>query len=404
MQILPLSLSELHPALVAFVVALVLARPVMALCRRIGWIDKPNERKLHEGHVPLAGGILVALTVVVTFLVEPSLAATPIFWVSAAMVFSIGFIDDRYPIRARYRFGVQLAAALAFTIASGASVTTLGELIGPFQVVLGTLGFPLVVVGIAGLTNAVNMMDGVDGLASGLVLVALGWLLVVFGIVSGEVATTDAVLAAQATRAAETAALLIGALAAFTLFNQRTPWRRRAAMFLGDGGSMGLGFVLSAMLVYAAGAFGAYGMPPVVAVWIAAVPLLDIFTCIIRRIGEGITPMTPDRKHMHHLLMAEGLSPGKAVAVMQGTGFVAGLIGVGGWQAGVPDYLLFWAFVAAFSGYFAWSRGVCRRIDIELPPIQYAVPPTRIDLKLSLRVRRRGSAHSSADSDDVTRV
>jgi len=289
-------------------------------------------------------------------------------WPGAALVFTVGFLDDRRPLRARHRFVAQIVAALAFVLLSGVAVERLGELVGPQFIALGMLAIPFTVLGVVGLTNAVNMIDGVDGLAGGVMLVALGWVLLAFAHVAHDVASLDASMVSRALGAAMVASVLTGALLGFLLFNQRAPWRRRASMFLGDGGSMTLGFLLAVLLVYASSGFGPQSLPPVTAVWIAAIPLFDLCAAILRRDLAGTTLTTPDRRHVHHLLLALGLSPAAAVVLLQGIGLMTGFIGVLGWRLGVPDYAMFWSLVALFAAYFsatqvAWQRLEARAAD-----------------------------------------
>ena len=353
------------PAVFACVFAVLVARPAIRLCVRTGWVDRPDARKQHDGHVPIAGGLTVAVAAALAALVVGAHGG-PLapFWMGAALVFVVGFLDDRSPIRSRYRFGIQLVAAFVFVTWSGVSVDELGELVGPQPITLGIVAVPFAMIGIAGLTNAVNMIDGVDGLAGSTVLVALLWVLGALALLAGDAAGDvggGAGWHGAAVALATLSALLVGALAGFLAFNLRTPWRVRAAMFLGDGGSMSLGFLLAALLVYASGGFGPHGMPPVTALWIAAIPLFDVASAILRRDLTGTTPMTPDRRHLHHLLLALGLSPARAVALLQAVGLVLGGVGVFGWRAGVPDYAMFWNLVALFAACFvasqrAWGR------------------------------------------------
>ena len=356
------------------VFAVLVARPAIRLCRRTGWVDRPDARKRHDGHVPIAGGLTVAAA---TTLAALALGAHggPLapFWLGVAPVFLIGLLDDRSPIRSRYRFAVQLAAAFVFVAGSGVSIDRLGELVGPQPLTLGVVAVPFAMVGIAGLTNAVNMIDGMDGLAGSTVLVALLWVLVALALLAGDAAAVGGTPPEAAAALATLAALLVGGLLGFLAFNLRTPWRARAAMFLGDGGSMSLGFLLAALLVYASGGFGPDGMPPVTALWIAGIPLFDIASAILRRDLAGTTPMTPDRRHLHHLLLALGLTPGRAVALLQAVGVLLGGAGVLGWRAGVPDYAMFWALVALFAACFAasqhaWAR-LARREEPSASPI-----------------------------------
>ena len=349
----------------ALAFGLLLAPVAMQMCRFAGWLDVPGHHKRHRGEVPLAGGMLIAAAAALAGLVvDPGLRQTTHFWLGAVMVFAVGFADDRFPIRARYRFAAQLSAALLFVVLSGVTPTDLGRLFGPFVVPLGMLGLPFAMIGIAGLTNAFNMIDGLDGLAGGLVLISLSWLLIAFALIAGDVASSSH-LVASAHQASLVTAVVTGALIAFLLFNQRAPWRGRASMFLGDGGSMLLGYLVATLGLYASSAFGQYGMTPVTAAWIAAVPLTDLFSSMLRRALAGETPMTPDRKHVHHLMLALGLGESGAVVVLQVTALLTGLIGIAGWRLGVPEYWMFWGLIALFVVYVTVARQVWRTVDPE---------------------------------------
>jgi UDP-GlcNAc:undecaprenyl-phosphate/decaprenyl-phosphate GlcNAc-1-phosphate transferase len=293
-------------ALLAFTTALGLSRLVVALVLRIGWVDKPNDRKLHEGAVPLAGGLMIMLTVS-PLLVLSGLWRFPIglFWLCGCIVFSIAFIDDRFPIRARYRFFAQLTAATLIALVGRIQLGGLGRLLGPFELEIGLLAIPITILGIVAATNAFNMMDGLDGLAGGVIASALFWLFVAFLLIAASAPTSAAGVSAAA--AARMCCLLIGAIGAFLVLNQRSPWRAKASIFMGDSGSMTLGFMVVVMTVYAAGGLGEVGLSAVSAAWIMGLPIIDLCAAVLRRVIAGVTPMTPDRRHVHHLLLALGL-------------------------------------------------------------------------------------------------
>ncbi len=353
--------SGLVLVLAAFTAGVLLAPAMIVLCRQIGWLDRPNERKRHEGMVPIAGGLLIAVSVLAALLVvQPEAVSAMHFWSGAAMVTVVGFIDDRYPVRARYRFFAQCAATLVFVLTGNVMLTHLDDVFGPFSLSLGVLAVPLTIIGIVGVTNAINLVDGLDGLAAGLAAIASSFTLVAFLLIARDLPVAQR---ESATVAAEVAAIAVGAMLSFLMFNLRAPWRQRASMFLGDGGSMAIGFLVGALLVYASGAFGDRGLPPVTAVWFVAIPLIDTLACVLRRVFAGVTPMTPDRRHMHHLLLELGLSPGRAVMLLHVTAFAFGLTGLAGWSFGVPQYAMLWLLVALLIGYFAASQRAWRRLD-----------------------------------------
>lgn len=348
-------------ALAAFATGILVAPAMIVLCRHLGWMDRPTERKRHEGAVPLAGGLLIGVSMFVTLmLLRPDAVQAVHFWAGAGMVAVVGFIDDRSPLRARYRFFAQCAATLVFVLTGGVMLSDLDDVFGPFALPIGLMAVPLTVVGIVGVTNAINLSDGLDGLAAGLATIAAACTLAAFVMISGELPLERAEAASEA---AEVAAIAVGAMLAFLLFNQRTPWRARASMFLGDCGSMAIGFLVGALLVYASAGFGDRGLPPVSAVWFVAIPLIDTLGCMVRRVLAGMTPMTPDRRHLHHLLLELGLSPGRAVFLLHAVALAFGLAGLVGWRLGVPQYVMLWSLVAVFVVYVVTSLRVWARID-----------------------------------------
>ncbi len=336
--------------------------PIMHLCVRIGWVDRPDARKQHEGAIPLAGGLAILVSMTVTSLMFGLPGFSPGLVAAAMLVFVVGFIDDKHPMRARYRFGCHLAAAALIALIDQTQVSYLGNAFSTIPVGLGWLAVPFTIVAITGVINAFNMVDGADGLAGGQGLMALIWLCIaasgVYLIGSSEHAIDQL---------GPVLVPLAGAVLAFLSFNMRTPWRRKAAVFLGDGGSMLLGLVVAWAAIRLTNYYGVSGVGTVSVVWIIAVPLFDMFSCIARRIADGQTPMSADRKHMHHLLMARGMSPSAAVFTMNLTAFLCGFVGVAGWLAQVPQYVLFWPLIALFAIYAVYARRFWR--DFENRPL-----------------------------------
>ncbi len=351
---MPLHLIDLYGALVAFLTAVLLAPVVSAAARAIGWVDRPDARKQHKGHVPLSGGVLILLA---TLTANSALGNNSLglgFWSGALAVFVVGLLDDRFPIRARYRLVVQLVAGVCATAWGGTILHSLGELLPGTAFSLGLLAVPLTVIGIAGVINAVNMCDGIDGLAGGLAFTALFW----FMVACGFIALDAPQLAPSAMKLVSSIGILMGAAAGFLVWNMRSPLRKRAALFLGDGGSMLLGFALAWLSVRVSSNFGSAGMPPIVALCILWLPIADIASCVVRRIFiEHRTPMAPDRKHLHHLLLALGASPRRAAGLLTISSFVIGGAGVGAWRMGIPSHAI---AVAALLGFIAYLMVVLR--------------------------------------------
>lgn len=338
-------------AITALLVAVGLARPVMWLCVRTGWVDKPDERKKHSGAVPLSGGLLILISVAITALIYQENGLDTGLVIAALIVFAVSFYDDRFPLRARSRFLAQLVASALLVFSSDAVVQQLGYCFGPVPVSLGILAIPFTMIAIPGLINAFNMVDGADGLSGGQLFSTVFWLIVV--------AFAVPILGTDRYAIDNLGPVLFpvaGALTAFMFFNMRSRWRQRAAMFLGDGGSMMLGLIIAWAIIRLSNHYGVAGFGAASALWLVAIPLFDLFSAIIRRTAEGKTPMSPDRKHMHHLLIQRGLNVSSAVLVMNLLAFVCGAIGVAAWKAEVPQYYLFWPLVVLFVVYTVYAH------------------------------------------------
>jgi UDP-GlcNAc:undecaprenyl-phosphate GlcNAc-1-phosphate transferase len=352
---LPEALAAVGGGLVAAAL-IALLRPV---AQKVGLVDRPNSRKAHAHDVPLVGGLGVfGGFLVSSLLFAPQLDATP-FFVAATILVCGGLVDDFFDVRPLTKFAVQ-AGAVVFVCAGGAmAVQTLGELVpGAGAIRLGAFAVPFTVIAAIGVINAVNFSDGLDGLAGFQLLVAFG-ALAFLAEHGGAGARGDELL------------LLIGCVAGFLAFNVRVPGRRQALVFLGDAGAMFLGF---AYVWFAIGlsAGSEPVMSPVTALWVLAVPLWDTVTMIVRRLRRGRSPFRPDKEHLHHVFMLAGFSPGATVVIVTGLAMTTAGIGVGGEMLGMPDAVMFAAFLIASGLYLramlrAWAtlsflrRPICRR-------------------------------------------
>lgn len=366
-------------ALMALGLALVALPLLNLLARSCGWVDAPDERKAHVGSIPLTGGATIALSAILALiwagLIWPefsrplfSLIGGPVLpWpvqgagllVGLAICFAIGFWDDRFPLRARYRLVAQLLAAGA-AVVGGTVLTSMGNTFFPVALSLSVFAIPFTVVAMTGLVNAYNMSDGLDGLCGGYAAVALA----AFALCAALVASEPAPGAAAAlTELGPVILPSLGAVLGFLVYNLRHPWRDKAASFLGDAGSMSLGFLIGWIAVRLASGYGEHSLPPATALWIVALPLIDMFACMIRRPLEGRTPMSADRRHLHHMLMEIGMSVRQAVATLLAVAATFSLIGIASWQLHVPAYWLFWTLIAVFIGYTVFSIQFWRRRD-----------------------------------------
>lgn len=306
-------------------------------------LDRPDERKQHQGATPVVGGL--AMSFAITVAAAWNLADTDIFWgliVSVAIVVAVGLLDDRIGLPVGMRFLGQGIAALIVALFAGAQLASLGDLLGTGVVAVGALVVPFTVFAVVGVANAFNLSDGMDGLAGGLALISAAFIAVAAQF-SGSQHTLVVML------------ILGGALIGFLCFNMRSPWLRRARVFMGDSGALMLGFLLAWAAIRVTQA-SEHALPPAAALWFFAIPLLDTVSLMLRRTLRGKSPFHPDRDHLHHILLRAGYSDDQVVRFIHLVAVVFGLIGFFGWRWGVPDVVLFYAFLGVFTLYFVSVR------------------------------------------------
>ncbi|MGF1685158.1 UDP-N-acetylglucosamine--undecaprenyl-phosphate N-acetylglucosaminephosphotransferase [Photobacterium japonica] len=311
------------------------------VAKRIGLVDKPNARKLHQGVIPLVGGISIFTTVCIGFLLF--LPVTPnllLFLGCAFILVVIGAIDDYYDISFKFRLLVQAGISLAMIHLGGHSLHNLGFLMGSETITLSPLASGIVtVLGVIGAINAFNMVDGIDGLLGGLASVtfgAMGWVFYTNG---------NEYLAAVCL-------LIVTAMVPYIMLNLGIPLGRRFKVFMGDAGSVLIGFAAVWMLIRGTQEPGVYAFKPVTALWLIAIPLMDMATIMIRRIRKGHSPFKPDREHLHHICQRIGLSSAMSLVVICTMAAAMAAIGIWADMHGVRESVMFISFLAVFGVYF----------------------------------------------------
>ena len=326
--------------IVGLILTLLVTPALIWAAHHYGLLDHPNERKRHHGATPLVGGVAMSIAVAVS--AAFFLDGTNIFWglfAAASIIVVVGFLDDWSGLPVSIRFIGQGIAALIVALFAGAQLTSLGDLFGYGPIALGVLAVPFTVFAVVGVANALNLSDGMDGLAGGLALIATSFLAVAAHIAGKE-------------RAFVALLILGGALIGFLCFNMRLPWQRRAKVFMGDCGSLMLGFILAWAAIRVTQA-EENALPPAAALWFFAIPLWDTVRLLFLRKLKGRSPFQPSRDHLHHLLLRVGYSDNQVVRFIHLVAIASGLVGFVGWRAGVPDAVMFYGFLAAFAMYCA---------------------------------------------------
>ncbi|WP_318443308.1 UDP-N-acetylglucosamine--undecaprenyl-phosphate N-acetylglucosaminephosphotransferase [Photobacterium leiognathi] len=311
------------------------------VAKKIGLVDKPNARKLHQGVVPLVGGISIYLSLLVGFLLFlPSSLNLELYLLCSAILIVLGALDDYYDVSFKIRLLVQAGISLAMILVGGHSLHHLGFLMGSETIALGEfVGGFITVIAVIGAINAFNMVDGIDGLLGGLASVTFTALGTVFFMSGNQYLGTVCLL-------------IVTALIPYIMLNLGFPLGHRFKIFMGDAGSMFIGFSVVWMLIRGTQEPSIVAFKPVTALWLIALPLMDMATIMIRRMRKGHSPFKPDREHLHHICQRIGLSPLMTLFVICLMASVCAFVGIWADLHGVSESVMFVAFLVMFAVYF----------------------------------------------------
>lgn len=327
----------------AFLVTFLGIRLLLPHAERLGWVDVPHGRKDHAAPTPMVGGLAMLLGCCVTFLPGSAEATTlRAFLVSAVLVALIGFLDDRWDVRWFWRLGVHAFAAWIMARPGGVVVQEIPPLLGLDATGLGFLSVPFTVFATVGLINAMNMIDGSDGLAGSLALAAL-LMLACAALYAG-----NQVLAGRAL-------VVSGAVGGFLLWNLRFPWTARARTFMGDAGSGFLGLVI-AWVAFRLTQNPGHPVSPVLALWLLPIPVMDCLVLIVRRLQEGRSPFSAGRDHIHHLMADAGFGPLRIVLALVGFSCAVGLLVAQCLRWDVPEPLLLGSYLLLCLAWYLLTR------------------------------------------------
>ena len=307
---LPVWLLLLLAAAVAFVFSFVMTPPVKRFAEKVGAIDIPkDDRRVHNHPIARMGGLAIFIGFVLSLLIFVEMS-TPIMGmlIGAILIVVMGAVDDICNLNAWIKLAVQVAAAFV-AIRSGIIFNVVTNPFTSETIQIGFLSIPITLLWIVGCTNAVNLIDGLDGLAVGVSAISSVTMLIV------------ALFVAQPNVAVILAAL-VGACIGFMPYNLNP-----AKIFMGDVGSQFLGYILATVSLI--GLFKLHALITfLVPIMALAVPLADTVSSFFRRIIRGQSPFHADKGHFHHKLLALGLTQKQAVAVLYGISAILGLLAV----------------------------------------------------------------------------
>ena len=303
MTFLQLSEANIIGSVIAFIIGLFLVPLIIVFSEKKGLMDKPNERKIHSQPIPRLGGVAIWFCSMLSFLSLIILSYYPYrsllsgILLGSSLMFLLGLTDDLFSLGAKFKFVIQITiASIVFCL--GVKISTLyipfmGMVeIHPVLSYFGTIAW------IVGISNAVNFIDGVDGLAGSVITVSS----VTLGLIATALIPSDTV-------SSLIAFILAGSMLGFLTYNFHP-----AKIFMGDSGALFAGFILATLSIMYQ--MKAPGWNMYVPLLVLAVPIIDITFSSLRRILKGKSPFVADSEHIHHKLLHLGLSQNKAVLVL----------------------------------------------------------------------------------------
>lgn len=287
---------------VGFAASLGLTPVSRRIAMRLGVVDKPNQRKIHNDHKPLMGGLAIYAALVLSLLLfSPPQHFRELGFILAgtAVLAGVGLLDDRYNLGIRIRLVAMTVAALGL-VATGISIQL-------FQT--PWIDIPLTIFWVLAITNATNFMDNMDGLTAGISAIAAGFFVII-------------AFSQGLTLVTSLAAALMGSAVGFLVFNFSP-----SSIFMGDMGALVLGFVMATL-----GIKLKFGVQPLNVTWmipllVLAVPLFDITLVVVTRLLEGRSPAQAGKDHTSHRLMSIGFSQRQTLFILYTAGIIFGAIG-----------------------------------------------------------------------------
>ncbi|RUO62620.1 UDP-N-acetylglucosamine--undecaprenyl-phosphate N-acetylglucosaminephosphotransferase [Pseudidiomarina insulisalsae] len=346
----------------ATVLSSVLCNILIPMAWRTALVDVPCERKQHGVPVPLVGGLAVYGTMLIMMVaLLPLEVDIRLFLVSSSFMVLIGALDDRYDIDPGVRFIAQMLAAAVVVFGADVQITQLGNLFGTGVIELGAFSMPFTLLCIVAAMNAYNMIDGIDGLLGAMAMVAFAGIVLLAFMHSQQLPML-------------VATILFGAMIPYLIRNIGVKFRPVRKIFMGDSGSMLVGFTVVWMLVMLTHPerileswFEATpemsAVRPVAVLWLIAVPLMDMFAILARRVLKGQSPFKPDREHLHHMFMRAGFSARRALAIISVIAVVKLALGLTLEWMQVPEAVVLSLFVAIFVLYLIMLKHIWRVVS-----------------------------------------
>lgn len=345
----------MHPyfvALLSFLITIILIKALCPVAHKIDLVDHPGGRKHHAGSTPLVGGIAIAIGFCISLLVlNVSLSTFRAYLAGFSLLIVLGVLDDFNEVSARLRLMSQILVALLIVCWGDAQLTSLGILWGKLPIMLGAWSIPLSIVVVVACINAINMLDGINGLAAGTSFITLAW---VYGwlLMHGIIYDANVLLT------------LLTAIAGFLVFNYPVFRHKQRQVFLGDAGSTTLGLSLCWFAIKTT-QMPAHALPVPCLLWLLIVPIFDLASVTLRRLFiKKVSPFTADREHLHHLVKALGMRESWVTFILSIVAFLGGAIVFFFVKYQVAEAYIFWGFVILFVIYFVAANLIWKKLNL----------------------------------------
>ena len=334
----------------ALIVSIFLTLALMRIAYKVGLVDQPkrSDHKTHTRPAALVGGlsIFVAFCFTLLFINMPLSQLRPLLAGSIVLIV-IGVLDDLRELSPSMRFVSQITACLIMIFMGDVYLTDLGRLVTDSVLNLSVLSIPFTIFAVVGVINAFNMSDGMDG-QSGMLAISILLVLILLCFIQGDHLCMITLIA------------LAGAVSGFLVFNLRRGKNKAARVFMGDAGSMFIGYMISWHLIHLSQGEAAV-IKPITAVWIFALPICDTLTVMIRRFLNKKSPLKADNSHYHHLFQNCGMSINQVLAVI-----VCSSLGFGGAAYLIQDIdgvekFMFYAYLLFLAVYYYCSSRLLSR-------------------------------------------
>ncbi|NMP32941.1 UDP-N-acetylglucosamine--undecaprenyl-phosphate N-acetylglucosaminephosphotransferase [Thalassotalea sp. M1531] len=326
---------------VAFFSSILTIKVLLPLAPHIGLIDIPSERKRHDGAIPLIGGISIFTGVLIasTLFIGQSQIVN-LYLISSALIVFIGTLDDIYDLSVGSRILFQGIIACVLVFGAGEYIHNFGNIISFGNVDIGSYGMIFTILAVIAAINAFNMVDGIDGLAGSMSIITIASVAILTVLNSPD----QNVLLPL---------LIVVSTIPYLFYNVSTRNPRGKKIFMGDAGSMYMGLTIIWLLTISTQSSEASSSSfrPVTALWIIAIPLMDMFAIMYRRIRKGESPFKADNGHIHHIFLANGFTSRKALWLISFLSVLCAAVGITGDYYAIPEWLMLVGFILVFCVY-----------------------------------------------------